>query len=184
MTPTKHRLKYLAWLLPAAALGLTLSASGREVAQSGKPAPSQQQVAPPAQGQAGPGRSGPPPARPGSGGGEWWKDELVVKELQLSPSKAHAIDRIFTDRVKRGASIADEYSVELDKIEKMVIERVADESTFAAQAARVAFLRGRTWEGRQNMLYAMYRVLTPEQHKKLLEIRERNRPQRGRGSHQ
>jgi Spy/CpxP family protein refolding chaperone len=177
-----HRLKYLAWLLPAAALGMTLSASGPRVTQGGQPGHVGQAQAAAAP-QGGSNRPGPPPARPGSGGGEWWKDELVVKELQLSPSKARLIDRIFTERVKRGASIFAEYQAELDKLETMVVERVADESTVAAQVARVSFLRGRNWEGRQVMLYAMYQVLTPEQYKKLLEIRERNRGRGRGGSH-
>lgn len=186
MTPTNHRLKYLAWLLPAAALGLTLSASGREIAQRGQPAVKSAQSqgsAPATAGQAGPNRSGPPPARPGSGWGEWWKDELVVKELQLSPSKVKRVDQIFTEREKRIASIVEELPIEQRKLEQMVTERVVDESTFQLQVARVVFLRSRRDESRQVMLYRMYQELTPEQHKKLLEIRERNRGRSGRGSH-
>ena len=182
MTPINHRLKYLAWLLPAAALGLTLSASGREMVQRGQPAVAspQSQAAAPAQAQ--PNRPGPPPARPGSGGGDWWKDELVVKELQLIPSKARVIDRIVMDRTKRVEGIADELDAEIAKLEQMATERVG-ESAFTSQVMKVSFLRSRIWESRQVMLYAMYQVLTPEQHKKLLEIRERNRGRGGRGSY-
>lgn len=184
MTPTNHRLKYLAWLLPAAALGMTLSASGPGLAQRG-PAfvPSGQQAAPPAQGQGGPGRSGPPQTRPGSGQREWWKDELVVKELQLSPAKARAIDRIWVDRTKRVAAIADQAPVEFAKLEKMAEERVVDEATFALQVAQWSFMRQRVNESRWVMLYRMSLELTPEQHKKLLEIQARNRGRGGRGSH-
>lgn len=182
MTPNKHRLKYLAWLLPAAALGLTLSASGREMAQRGQPAVAAAQSQAGAPGQATPNRPGPPPARPGSGGGDWWKDELVVKELQLSPTKARAIDRIVMERTKRVEGIADEFDTEFGRLEQMATERVG-ESAFASQVMKVSFLRSRLWESRQVMLYAMYQVLTPEQHKKLLEIRERNRGRGGRGSH-
>ena len=185
MTPTNHRLKYLAWLLPAAALGLTLSASGAGVVQRGQPAvaSSGQATAPAAPAQVGPNRSGPPQPRPGSGWGEWWKDELVVKELQLSPSKTRRLDQVFTEREKRIASIVEELPVEQKKLEQLVAERVVDESTFALQVARVVFLRSRRDESRQVMLYRMYLELTPEQHKKLLEIRERNRGRGGRGSH-
>lgn len=182
MTPTNHRLKYLAWLLPAAALGLTLSASGREMAQRGQPAVAAVPAQTQAPGQATPNRPGPPPARPGSGGGEWWKDELVVKELQLSPSKVRVIDRIVMDRAKRVEGIADEFEAEFGKLEQLATDRVG-ESAFTSQVMKVSFLRSRIWESRQVMLYAMYQVLTPEQHKKLLEIRERNRGRSGRGSH-
>jgi Spy/CpxP family protein refolding chaperone len=178
----------LAWLLPAAVLGLTLSASGREGVQRGVPAvktaPSQQATAPATPAQNGPGRGGPPPTRPGSGWGEWWKDELVIKELQLSPSKVKRLDQIFVEREKRIASIVEELPIEQRKLEQMVTERVVNESTFQLQVARVVFLRSRRDESRQVMLYRMYQELTPEQHKKLLEIRERNRGRGGRGSHQ
>ncbi len=180
MTPINHRLKYLAWLLPAAALGLTLSASGREVAPGGQPAVSGQ--APQAAAQSGPGRQGPPPARPGSGGGDWWKDELVVKELQLSPAKARVIDRLVMDRTKKVEGVAAEFEAEFNRLEQMATDRVG-ETAFTSQVMKVSFLRSRLWESRQVMLYAMYQVLTPEQHKKLLEIRERNRGRAGRGSH-
>jgi Spy/CpxP family protein refolding chaperone len=185
VTPTNHRLKYLAWLLPAAALGLSLSASGAEVAQRGQPpvASTGQATAPATPAQVGSNRSGPPQPRPGSGWGEWWKDELVVKELQLTPAKAKRIDQIFMDRSKRVATIADELPVERKKLEQMVSERTADESAFALQVAKVSFLQARTWENRQVMLYRMYQELTLEQHKKLLEIQERYRGRGGRGSH-
>ena len=179
MTPINHRLKYLAWLLPAAALGLTLSASGADV-QRGVPAAKAavSQTATQGPPQAGPPRQGGP-----SSGWVWWKDEQVIKELQLSPPKARTIDRIFTEREKRIASIVEELPVEQKKLEQMVTERVVDESTFQLQVARVVFLRSRRDESRQVMLYRMYQELTPEQHKKLLEIRERNRGRGGRGSH-
>lgn len=178
VTPMQYRLKYLAWLLPVATLGLTLSASGRDTVQRGQTvsSPAQAQAAPPPQGQGGPGRS--------SGWFEWWKDELVVKELQLSPAKARRIDQIFTDRTKRVASIADELPVEQKKLEQLVAERVVDESTFALQVGRVVYLRSRRDESRQVMLYRMYLELTPEQYTKLRGIFERSRAQRGRGPHQ
>jgi Spy/CpxP family protein refolding chaperone len=186
VTPTNHRLKYLAWLLPAAVLGLTLSASGAEVAQRGAPAmkPAQSQAkAPATNGQQGPGRSGPPPTRPGSGWGEWWKDDLVIKELQLSPTRATRIDRVFTNRSARMASVVEQYNAEKAKLDKLAEERVADEATFQAQVTQVSFLSARIWESRQVMLYMMHKELTPEQHKKLQEIRERNRGRGGRGPH-
>jgi Spy/CpxP family protein refolding chaperone len=150
--------------------------------QRGQPAVAATLSQAPAPAQATPNRPGPPPARPGSGGGEWWKDELVVKELQLGPSKARSIDRIVMDRMKRGEGIADEFETEFGKLEQMATERVG-EAAFTSQVMKVSFLRSRIWESRQVMLYAMYQVLTPEQHKKLLEIRERNRGRGGRGSH-
>jgi Spy/CpxP family protein refolding chaperone len=187
VTPTNHRLKYLAWLLPAAALGLTLSASGREdVGQRGVPAvkaTQSQTQAPSAPAQSAPGRSGPPPARPGSGWGEWWKDDLVIKELQLSPVKARTIDRIFSNRTGRMQHVAEQWEAESAKLEKMAEERVADESTFNTQVLQVSFYRSRLWESRQVMLYLMHKELTPEQQKKLREIQERNRGRGGRGSH-
>jgi Spy/CpxP family protein refolding chaperone len=179
-----YRLKYLAWFLPALTLLLTVSVSGHDAAQRGQPirVSSQQAAAPaPAVVQGGPPRQGPPAPRPGSGWGEWWKDELVVKELQLSPQRARRIDNIFQLRSRRVAGVAEELPTEEKKLGLMAAAREVDESTFALQVARVSFLRSRAWESRQVMLYAMYLELSPEQHKKLVEIQERSRG-RGRGS--
>jgi hypothetical protein len=128
--------------------------------------------------QGGPPRSGPP-QRPGSGWGEWWKDELIIKELQLSPQKVRRLDAIFMDRTKRFASVAEEYPVELAKLEQMARERTVDESTYALQAAKVWFLRSQRDQSRSVMLYRMSLELSPEQHRKLVEIRDRGRGGRG-----
>lgn len=186
MGTSQFRLKYLAWLLPAATLVLSFSIAERGFAQRGVPVGAGVQgagVQPAAQVPAGQGggppRSGPPPARPGSGWGEWWKDELIIKELQLSPQKVRRIDAIFQDRNKRMSGVVDELPIEQAKLEQLARERTVDEATYALQVARVTFLRSQRDQSRQVMLYRLSLELTPEQHKKLLEIRDRGG--RGRG---
>lgn len=190
MTTLHYRLKYVAWLLPAATLVLTLSASGRDVVQRGGPGngtPQQQtQPAAPVQ-QGGPARMGGPqgpPTHPGSGFGEWWKDEIVVKELALTPQLVRNIDRIYQDRLKRLASFAEETQKLGIETRKMVDERTVDEATYALQAWREWSMRARFAADSGVMQYRQFLELSPEQHKKLMALREkdRERARAGRGA--
>jgi len=184
VTTLKYRLQYVVWAASVLSLAAALSVSSA-LAQRGQPGSASREQTPPTlpaqagQAQAGPPRQGPPAPRPGSGWGEWWKDELVIKELQLSSQKARRIDQIFQERSKRMAAVAEELPVEQKKLDQMAAERVVDESTFALQVARVVFLRSRRDESRAVMLYRIHLELTPEQYKKLRDLQERSRVGRG-----
>jgi Spy/CpxP family protein refolding chaperone len=127
-------------------------------------------------------RQGPGQRPPGSGWGEWWKDELVKKEIGLSDDKARKMDQSFQERSRRLAPIVDELNKQEDELERLTRERTVDEVTYSLQVGRVWDLRRRLGESRTIMLYRIYQELTPEQHKKLQALRERNRGGRGGGS--
>jgi hypothetical protein len=119
--------------------------------------------------------------RPGSGFGEWWKDELVLKELALSPQVAKGIDRIYQDRSKRLASFADETQKLWTELRKMRDERTVDEAVYALQAWRFEAMQARVAADSSVLQYRQFLELTPEQYKKLRDLRDRDRAGRGRG---
>ena len=53
---------------------------------------------------------------------------------------------------------------------------------YAVQVAHLESLTSKLRESRTTMLYHIYRLLTPEQYKKLADVRDRHF-QRGRGGH-
>jgi len=137
-------------------------------------------------------RSSEPQPSNGRGGSqmvpwEWWSDASVQKELGLSADKAKQIDDIFQKRSKDMKPLADEVSRLRGDLDKMTQAAVTDESVYWFQVLRVESLAARLRESRQMMLYRMYRVLQPEQNKKLQDIFDRrysrnssNTPGRGR----
>jgi hypothetical protein len=57
----------------------------------------------------------------------------------------------------------------------MTRARVVDVDTYSVQVMRVESARSKLSESRTVMLYRLARELTPEQYRKLLEIRDRRR---------
>lgn len=122
-----------------------------------------------------------PPTRPGSGFGEWWKDEIVVKELALGPQVVRNIDRIYQDRSKRLASFVDETFKLWAEARKMVDERTVDEATYALQVWRAESMQARLSADSRVLQYRQFLELSPEQYKKLTALRDKDRERRGAG---
>lgn len=112
---------------------------------------------------------------------EWWKDEGVKKELVLSEDKARKIESIIQRRVSQMKPSKDAFEKELDKLDRMTRERVADEATYSLQVAQLEAIGARLRESRTVMLYAIYRELSVEQNQKLQDIKERRRNQNRNG---
>lgn len=106
----------------------------------------------------------------------WWNDAEVQKELGLSTEKVKRIDNIYTRRSEDLKPIGDEFLKQSGELEKMTRARVVDENTYSLQVMRVESARSKLSESRTVMLYRLSRELTPEQYKKLLDIRDRRRP--------
>jgi Spy/CpxP family protein refolding chaperone len=122
------------------------------------------------------------PQTPGGRGGqrqpgpfEWWKDEGVKKELGLTEQVAREIGRIVEDREKAMAPFEAARAKALDDLDKMMREGAVDVSAIELQANRLETLRAKLSETRIVMLYRIQKKLTPEQNKKLQEIRDRRR---------
>lgn len=114
-------------------------------------------------------------------GWEWWKDDGIKKELGLTDQQVRQISRIYDDRSRQVKPFSDDYVAQLERLEQMTRAREVDTATYALQVGRVESLRSKLNETRLVMLYSFYRMLTPDQNKKLQEIRDRRRS--GRGGH-
>jgi len=154
--------------------------SAQQVAQK------QTSVPPPQTGQAGTAQGTPP-----SGQGqqnqcflscEWWKDEGIKKEMQLRPEQVRSISNLYDRRVREMKPIDEEYQRQRKELDKMAAERVVEVSVYSIQVNRAEALRTELNKTRAVMLYQIHRMLTPEQVKKLDEIRERRRAGRGGGT--
>lgn len=131
---------------------------------------------------------GPGPGRPGPNGldapreWEWWKDDAAKRELGLTDKIAADIDSFYQRRQREIAPFVMEYLKQSEVLNQMSSERKVDEPTYAVQVSHVEALRTRLRESRTVMLYHIYLKLSPEQYKKLTEIRDRHF-NRGRGGH-
>ena len=125
------------------------------------------------------------PPRPGTPewfavGWDWWQDADVKKELGLTEEKARKIQAIYERRYSQMKPFAADFELEWRKLEQMTRERAADEATYALQVNRLENLSAKLRESRTVMLYTIYRELSPEQNKKLQEIRDRRSNRNGR----
>lgn len=133
------------------------------------------------------GRGGPGRPGPGSPDGfrpewEWWKDDAAKRELGLTDKVATDIDRFYQLRLRAVTPFVEEYRKQRDILNQMTVERNVEEAAYAVQVAHVEALSTKLRESRTTMLYHIYRQLTPEQYKKLADVRDRHY-QRGRGAH-
>jgi Spy/CpxP family protein refolding chaperone len=117
---------------------------------------------------------------------KFWKDPAVIKEIGLTPDQATRIDRIYEDRARRVAPFAEDLDKQRAELDRLIRERTVDTSAVELQASKSTTLLAKIQETRIVMLYRQYMVLTPDQHKKLQAILERQRATgehgRGRGN--
>lgn len=123
------------------------------------------------------GRSG---AQGRGGGWEWWNDADVQRTLALSPDKVRRIHEIFTRRSDELRPMGDEFMRAFAELDKMTRARVVDEATYQLQVVRVEALRAELNKSRTVMLYRLTRELTPDQFKKLEDLRAARFSGRGR----
>jgi Spy/CpxP family protein refolding chaperone len=121
---------------------------------------------------------GPAQATPGSRPDyKFWNDSGVRKQIGLSDQQVSRIEKIYDQRVVETASFVADLEKQRTELDKMTQERTANASTYRLQVSRVDSIVSELHQSRTLMLYKILLVLTPEQHKKLQAIVERN----GRG---
>jgi Spy/CpxP family protein refolding chaperone len=152
------------------------SHQAQKVSQQTTPPPAAQQPA----GRQG-GQSGQPQQNQFTFSWEWWKDEAVKKEMQLTPEQLRNISNLYDRRVRDMKPMDEAYQKERKELDKMSSERLVEVSVYSIQVSRVEALRTELFKTRTVMLYQIHRMLTPEQIKKLDEIRDRRRARVNRG---
>jgi len=173
-----HKIRHLTWLVPVLSLALVAPIVGRQQGPPPATAGHQTQRSGTPEQRPGPGRT---PGPGGLGAWEWWKDDAVKKEMQLSDRQVAQITRIFEDRVRQMTPHWEEYQKEVALLNKMAEERTVDVSTYSIQVLRVETLRSKLNETRSVMVYSIHRQLKPEQYETLQKIRDRRFGRAGRG---
>jgi Spy/CpxP family protein refolding chaperone len=109
----------------------------------------------------------------------------VKKEIGLRPDQAKRIDDYYTRRMKEIDPVAQEYQKESAVLDKMVTDRLVDDSTLSLELMRYYTLRSSLGQSRAMMDYRIAKVLDLDQYAKLKAIADRRlkeaEARRGRG---
>jgi Spy/CpxP family protein refolding chaperone len=117
-----------------------------------------------------PGRGVPSNPSPASMAWDWWKDDAVKKDVGLRPDQATHIDRIYSVRMKEIDPTVQDYQKEQEILDKMLADRVADETALSAEMTKFYALRTAVNQSRTLMLYRIVKVLDVDQYTKLKAI--------------
>ena len=110
--------------------------------------------------------SGPRGGRPGPMG-RWWKNAEVVQKVGLSDTQVQKIEQIFQDHRMRLIDIRANLERAELTLQPMIESDNPDETAVMKQMDKVAAQRAELEKANAQMLFAIRRVLGPEQWKKL-----------------
>ncbi len=107
--------------------------------------------------------------------GRWWKSAEVVKEVGLSDAQVQKIEQIFLDsRMKLVDAHAALQKEEL-QLEPLLEGDAPEEAAVLAAIDRITAARAAVEKSNAQMAFAIRRVLTPEQWKKLRALRQEHK---------
>lgn len=113
---------------------------------------------------------------PGMPGGTWWKDSQIVQAIGLSDQQAQQIEKTFQDHRMQLVDLhANLEKAEL-QMEPMMGSDQPNEAQVNAQIDKIAQARAALEKSNAQMLFAVRRVLTPDQWKKLQAQQRERRP--------
>ena len=107
--------------------------------------------------------------------GRWWKDAEVVKTIGLSDAQVQKIEQIFQDSRMKLVDIHANLQKEEIKLEPLLEADNPDESAVLGAIDRITAARANLEKANAQMAFAIRRVLTPEQWKKLRGLRSERR---------
>lgn len=110
----------------------------------------------------------------------WWRDGAVQKELDLSARQVAKLEKIWTTNVPPIRELYKQFDVLEKETNGLIRENTADEKVLAQLLDRMEAVRSQINKARTLMVYRMHQALTPEQYRKLSEINDRRRKERGR----
>jgi Spy/CpxP family protein refolding chaperone len=121
---------------------------------------------------AGP-RGGPHGMRPGGEmrgilpPGRWWKDAEIVKNIGLNDGQVQKIEQIFQESRVKLVDVHANLQKEEFKLEPLLEADNPDEGAVLSAIDRITAVRATLEKANAQMAFAIRRVLTPEQWKKL-----------------
>ncbi len=107
----------------------------------------------------------------------WWKDPVVIKELDLKPDQATRIEALWRNREQKMAGAAAEHKKQQDELNRMMAERKVGPETIGLQVDRVEAQRTALNKSWTVMIYEFSLVMTPAQNTALQAYRARTRRQ-------
>lgn len=110
----------------------------------------------------------------------WWRDAAVQKELDLSSRQIAKVEKIWTTNFPQLRELHKQLDVLEAETNRLIRENTADEKVLAQQLDRMESVRSQLSKSRTLVLYRMHQALTPEQYRKLSDINDRRRKERGR----
>lgn len=106
----------------------------------------------------------------GMGQGQWWENPMVVKDLGLSDKQAEQIDQLSLNHRKNVIKL--EADLKIAEIEfRDMMEGAPSEADVRKKAKSLGQLREKLQDLRIDHMLAVRKVLTPEQQKKLQEMK-------------
>jgi len=120
--------------------------------------------------------------------GRWWKDAEVVKAIGLNDGQVEKIELVFQDSRMKLVDIHATLQKEEIKLEPLLAADSPDEGSVLAAIDRITAARANLEKANAQMAFAIRRVLTPEQWKKLRTLHSHRDhgfppPDRARGEH-
>lgn len=108
--------------------------------------------------------------------GRWWKNAEIVKTIGLSDGQVQKIETVFQDSRMKLVDIHATLQKEEIKLEPLLEAENPDEGAVLGAIDRIASARTSLEKANAQMAFGIRRVLTPEQWKKLRDLRStRNR---------
>jgi Spy/CpxP family protein refolding chaperone len=104
---------------------------------------------------------------------KWWQSDSMKAELGLTNDQSRELENIFQSLMPRMRVEKDELDRAERQLSKVMAEVQIGEPEVMQTIERVEAARGRASSTRLVMLYRMYKVLTPDQRRKLKIIQER-----------
>ena len=99
--------------------------------------------------------------------GRWWKNAEVAKTIGLNDAQVQKIEQIFVDSRMKLVDVHATLQKEEIKLEPLLEADNPDESAVLAAIDRITAARATLEKANAQMAFAIRRVLTPEQWKKL-----------------
>jgi Spy/CpxP family protein refolding chaperone len=103
--------------------------------------------------------------------GRWWKDAEVAKAIGLNDSQVQKIEQIFQNSRMKLVDVHANLQKEEFKLEPLLEADNPDENAVLSAIDRIAATRATLEKANAQMAFAIRRVLSPEQWKKLRSLR-------------